>query len=105
MITHGVGLSNFNKIELHNKKTYRKNQPLRFIYVGRISPEKNIEFLVNVFKSLPYELILVGDGSLKKQLEEKRYNNIKFLGYIENKKLSHELLISDCFILPSLSEP
>ncbi|EOL9003204.1 glycosyltransferase [Cronobacter turicensis] len=105
VITHGVGLSNFNETELLSKKKYRRNQPLRFIYVGRISPEKNIEFIVNVFKSLPYELILIGEGSLKKQLEDERYNNIKFLGYIENKKLSHELLMSDCFILPSLSEP
>lgn len=104
VITHGVGLSNFNKNELLYKKCSRNN-PLRFIYVGRISPEKNIEFIVNIFKSLPYELRLIGDGSLKKELESEKYSNIKFLGYIGNKKISNELLISDCFILPSLSEP
>lgn len=104
VITHGVGLSNFNETELHKKNSLRNN-PLRFIYIGRISPEKNIEFIVNIFKSLPYELILVGDGALKKQLEDDRCKNIRFLGYIENKKLSNELLISDCFVLPSLSEP
>lgn len=105
VITHGVGLSNFKKTSFLNKKEYTINSPLRFIYIGRISPEKNIDFMVNIFKNLPYELILIGDGPLKKQLDNKKYNNIKFLGYIDNKELSKEILKSDCFILPSLSEP
>lgn len=105
VITHGVGLSNFKETSLKIKKEITRNNPLRFIYVGRISPEKNIDFMVNVFKTLPYELVLIGDGPLKKQLDNKKYSNVKFLGYIDNKELSKELLKSDCFILPSLSEP
>ena len=105
VITHGVGISNLKETSFHNKKTCTRNNPLRFIYVGRISSEKNIDFMVKVFKTLPYELILIGDGPLKKQFDDKTYSNIRFLGYIDNKKLSKELLKSDCFILPSLSEP
>lgn len=105
VITHGVGLSNLEKAKGTTKTNFRSNKPLRFIYIGRLSPEKNVEFLADVFKDLPYELVLVGDGELKKQLEDNNYTNIKFLGYIDNKKLSKELLLSDCFILPSLAEP
>lgn len=105
VITHGVGLSNFEKPKENIKTNFTSNNPLRFIYIGRLSPEKNVEFIIDIFKDLPYELVLVGDGELKQQLEDNKYTNIKFLGYIDNHKLAKELLLSHCFILPSLSEP
>lgn len=105
VITHGVGLSNFDIKTAVTKKSIKKNNPLKFIYIGRLSDEKNIGFIVEVFKKLPYELILVGDGELREQLEKNNPSNIKFLGYIDNEKLSEKLALSDCFILPSLSEP
>ena len=77
------------------------DQPV-LLYVGRVAFEKNIEFLLRVFKEvlacIPNALLLiVGEGpalgSLQKLAEELRVNNsVKFIGYLDR---DTELL--DCY--------
>ncbi len=76
-----------------------------FIYVGRISDEKGIVELVDVFRSLPYlHLVVVGDGPLLSKLKSLKTPNIKFLGYISSDK-KYELLSKALFcIIPSKIE-
>ncbi len=54
-----------------------------YVYVGRLSPEKGVETLLNVASKLPYTLKLAGDGPLKQQLEQQyaQHDNIEFLGH------------------------
>jgi len=105
VITHGVGLSNFEGKGKNRNPEREEVNTRRFIYVGRISEEKNVALLVDAFKHVPYQLVLVGDGDLKSELELKATENVKFVGYIDNLKLEAMFTSSDCFILPSLSEP
>lgn len=105
VVTHGVGLSSFVHRDRPATLKRKRNEPLRFIYIGRLSPEKNVEFMMDAFKNVPYELLLIGDGVLRKQLEIHQRENIKFLGYINNEEVLNILASGDCFILPSLSEP
>jgi glycosyltransferase involved in cell wall biosynthesis len=100
-VTHGVGIANtppFTRVE----RTYKK----RFLFVGRISPEKNISLLLDVFQSLPeYTLTVVGDGAQKHELRQRASSNVLFLDHIANTALSDLFLKHDILILPSLREP
>ena len=100
-ITKGVGIINKPKITIKGK-TYKR----KFLYVGRISRVKNLEILIEVFNNLPdYQLSLIGNGSDIEYLKKKSYENINFLGAIDNKKLKTHFQKNDIFILPSISEP
>lgn len=105
IVTHGVGITNYQKKQNNNKKIYCDKQHFKFIYIGRLSQEKNIEMLIDVFSVLPYELTIIGDGDLKSMLENKATKNIKFEGYVENRNIISFLENHNCFILPSVSEP
>lgn len=80
-----------------------------FIHVGRLHESKNHLFLLDVFKEIiniypNSTLLIVGDGPLKKEIDEK----IKFLSLSDHVKMlgirndiSTLLQISDCFLFPS----
>jgi glycosyltransferase involved in cell wall biosynthesis len=100
--TKGVGIFNIVPQPPYTPKKEVKN----YIYVGRFSPEKNIEYLIATFNSLPeFTLNLIGYGPEEKYLKTIAKENINFLGSISNEKLYIEYQKNDVFILPSLSEP
>lgn len=100
-ITSGVGL--INKPSFHEVK---KDYSRRFLYIGRLSQEKNLELLISVFNKLPeFNLTIIGTGPLELSLIKSANNNIEFLGHIENTRLPMFYLNHDYFILPSLKEP
>jgi glycosyltransferase involved in cell wall biosynthesis len=99
-ITQGVGLINKpdRKITIHKYKR-------RFLFLGRLSKEKNLDFLITVFNSLPeYHLTIVGKGYLKEKLMTISKGNIEFFDHIENSKISDLFSNNDFLILPSISE-
>lgn len=99
--TKGVGIFNYKKINIERDIKEVK----KFLYVGRLSPEKNLEQIIRVFNNMPnLQLNIVGYGPLEKKLKEQSNNNINFLGKIDNEKLSEVYQKNDVFILPSKSE-
>lgn len=105
-ITHGVGLP---KIPRSDKQTsFVKDitaSNLRYLFVGRLSPEKNITYMINMFKKSGRHLTIVGDGPLRKFVESQCGENITYLGHVDNSMLYKVYNAHDCFILPSISEP
>lgn len=81
-------------------------------HVGRFNEQKNHRFLIEVFaeyiKIYPNsKLILMGDGPLKKQIEQQLKNKgisekVLFLGQVSD--VNQKLMMLDAFILPSLFE-
>lgn len=103
-ITGSVGI--FDKRHSRSKpKTLVNGQRCRFLYVGRLVPVKNVNLLVDCFNRNGLPLTIVGDGILRKQLEDKSNDNISFLGFVNNDELYRIYQSHDVFILPSLSEP
>lgn len=102
IVTKGVGL--FNMVE---KPEFRLPRFIEnFVYVGRLSPEKNLDLLINVFNELPqYNLNIIGFGPLEHELKSMAKRNIIFYGAVENKELPVHYSHNDVFILPSISEP
>ncbi len=100
MITKGVGI--INKPNLSNiKREYKK----KFIYVGRLSKEKNVELLVDLFNDLKeYSLTIIGIGPLESSLKSKARENIIFKGQINNQELKQHFDESNILMLTSVSE-
>ena len=99
-ITKGVGIINkpkFDSLKRHYKK--------RFLFVGRLSKEKNIELLVEIFNDLKeFTLTIVGTGPLEEKLKGKAKENIIFEGQVANQELKEKFEKNDLLILPSISE-
>ncbi|MER2520295.1 MAG: glycosyltransferase [Bdellovibrionales bacterium] len=87
----------------------------RFLYVGRLAPEKNLDRLLEAFASIKMRmpqavLIIVGSGNLKEPLAEKARNlglapDEIFVGSKTGADLFAEYAKATCLVLPSLSEP
>ncbi len=83
---------------------------LKFLYVGRLSREKNLELLADAFISLTdaglaSNLILVGDGPYRKELEEKLKDYpVLFTGFLSGEELSQAYASSDVFVFPSTTD-
>lgn len=81
---------------------------LVFCAVGRLSPVKNHSFLLRVLKKLVEKkqdchLLLVGDGQLRKELEEQAQGlPVTFVGLTD--RVEDYLNASDVFVMPSLFE-
>jgi glycosyltransferase involved in cell wall biosynthesis len=74
----------------------------RIIYVGRFSQEKNLLGLLEAIGGLDVELIMIGDGLQRQQLEERATSygiNVRFLGNRPHYELPKFLNQADLFVL------
>jgi glycosyltransferase involved in cell wall biosynthesis len=89
---------------------YQINDGLKLLYVGRVSKEKNLELLCQVFKTLirsrsDLHLIIVGDGPyLEEMREEMAGTPCVFTGYIEGEDLAAVYASCDLFVFPSTTD-
>lgn len=98
--TGSVGI--FNK---GRRNKHINNDPLRYIFVGRLIDVKNVMWLVNQFNKNGRLLTIVGKGELESQLRGSACDNISFVGFIDNEILGEIYQQHDVFILPSKYEP
>ena len=78
-----------------------------FLCVGRISPEKNFEFLSILLERIPKEtfLCVIGDGPYRYALEPIfPSDRVYFLGYLAGEELACAYASADYFIYASVSE-
>ena len=74
-----------------------------YIYVGRLSQEKGVITLINVAKTLPYKLKVVGGGPLEGQLKNlcAESNNIEFVGHQDAITVARLLASAKFAVVPS----
>lgn len=103
-ITQGVGIINYPNLK--SLRSYNK-YPTKFLFVGRLEESKGIHILHEVFKQLAdqFSLSIIGSGSLNTLISCSKQKNIKYLGYVENEKLSKFYQTHDMLIVPSIEEP
>lgn len=78
-----------------------------FLCVGRISPEKNFEFLSLVLDRIPSQtfLCIIGDGPYRNSLEPIfPKDRVHFFGYLGGEELASAYASADYFIYASVSE-
>lgn len=100
-----------NQNTLHTRFKPNKN----FLYVGRLSEEKNIFLLLNAYNTISkenntWDLTLLGDGPQKEIIKQYIIENnledrIYLVGFVQQVEIVNYYLNSDVFILPSKSEP
>ncbi|MCS6999127.1 MAG: glycosyltransferase [Aquificaceae bacterium] len=82
----------------------------RLLYVGRLSPEKNISFLLEFFQHLDptlFHLVVVGDGPMRRKVEKftQKLSNITYLGYVQKEEELAEVYAScDVYVSASTGE-
>ena len=115
MLQNAIDISKY-ECDVQRRKELRKMLGVEgktvFIHVGRLHPSKNHSFLIDVFSDIVKQdngatLLLVGDGELKGQIEQKIHekgldDKIALLG--ARNDVPELLMASDCFLFPSLWE-
>lgn len=97
-------IENFLTIPLQHKKNL--SSPLKLLFVGRLSPEKGCNILIEALKHFPQEkfhVSILGDGTERNELENlARGMNISFLGF--QKEVGLHMAEHDVLVMPSFRE-
>ncbi|MDO4598628.1 MAG: glycosyltransferase family 1 protein [[Ruminococcus] gnavus] len=113
IIHNGINLEKYQftqKIRDTVRKQYHLENSLVIGHVGRFSPEKNHKKLLNIYKAAlqkqqNVKLVLVGDGVLKREIEEqaqKENLDVLFVGL--SQVVEQWLQAMDVMVFPSLFE-
>ncbi|GAC1369428.1 MAG: glycosyltransferase family 1 protein [Aquirhabdus sp.] len=113
VVSRGVNIQQFNPS--HRSQPLRQSwgageQTTVLLYVGRLSPEKNIDLVIAAYRELQAEqsfravrLVLVGDGPERTRLE-KLGSDIIFAGMQTGEMLSQYYASADVFVFASQVE-
>lgn len=79
------------------------NESDYFCYIGRLSPEKGVNTLVEAAAQTGIKLKLAGDGPLKEELQQNysSHTNIEFLGHLQADKVIELLSLAKASVMPS----
>lgn len=96
--------------EAHRRNVPRKQDhyPHRFLFVGRFEPIKGLDILLKGWQALSgrkrdWELHLIGNGSLKAELQAAP--GVVTKDFMLPERLAEEVGDAGCFVLPSRGEP
>jgi len=115
VIPSGVDIDKFRKQQkgyLRKKLSIENGKIL--LYVGRLEKEKSVDFLIKAFK-LTHDkdpqanLVLVGDGKMKKSLEQEAQalgirENVYFTGLISYREMNKVYADAEIFVFASTTE-
>lgn len=75
-----------------------------FLFVGRLSEEKGIDFLLDTFKNSRYDLVIAGNGPLKSKVLEAcaHHSNIRFDGNLDKEKVKEAMSLCTALIFSSI---
>jgi glycosyltransferase involved in cell wall biosynthesis len=116
VIPHGLDLDKFQEIDqiISRQDLGFTNQDVICIYVGRLSPEKNLSFLLQAFQTVlktnpATRLLLVGDGPERKSLETQLkelgiFHHVLITGLVSHDDVPQYLSLGDIFVTPSPAE-
>jgi glycosyltransferase involved in cell wall biosynthesis len=108
----GIDIERFHPSKRNGylKEHYQIKEIIKLLYVGRVSKEKNLHLLVDVFKTLVetaknIHLVVVGDGPYLEEMKEQLQGMpCTFTGYLEGEELSFVYASSDIFVFPSTTD-
>ena len=75
------------------------------LYVGRLSPEKGVELLMEAWRELgdgPLELVVVGDGPLRERLARRPAARLRLVGQLPAAEVRRQMLAARALVLPSV---
>ena len=104
------------KVEEARERTNESGRPeAAFLYVGRLSREKNLVRLLEAYREYHlarprgWNLVMVGDGpqrdELQRRAQQMELDRVRWLGYRQIDELPSYYAQCDALVLPSVSEP
>lgn len=96
-----------NKIHYKKKKSILNKEKITFLYLGRLEKNKGISNMLEAFKQINNNEILLhiaGKGSEEELVNEycESDKRIKYIGFLKEEELSIELMNCDILIIPSI---
>jgi glycosyltransferase involved in cell wall biosynthesis len=93
------------------KTEYKLHGRRIILFVGRLSDEKGLIYLLQAYKQVPVELnaslLLVGEGkqrdALAQYVEDNNFEHVHFIGYVPYEELAAYYTLADVFVLPSVT--
>ena len=82
----------------------RPHDGCRFLSVGRLDPEKGLDVLLDAFREVPGELVVVGAGTVEDALRRSAPPRVEFTGPLGRDEVVARYAKADVFVLPSRSE-
>jgi len=106
ILSNGVDTSHFKKINANSFKSELNLWGKVIGYCGRIGYEKRIGDLINLAPAFDGTILIAGSGPHVEHYKKMAsiYKNIRFLGFIQRKKLPEFYSALDFFIFPSVVE-
>jgi len=75
-----------------------------YLAVGRFTPYKKFNLIVDAFNELPYKIKIVGTGVQEKELKAKAKSNIEFLGFVPENELKDLYANAKALIFPQVED-
>lgn len=75
-----------------------------YLAVGRFTPYKKFDLIIDAFNELPYKLKVIGTGKQEKELKARAGSNIEFLGRVSEKKLQELYSGAKALIFPQVED-
>ncbi len=105
----GVDINAFNPGKRDNDFRKRINEKIILLFAGRLTPEKNIQFLIDAFLELRQKhenihLFIAGDGELRETIKQKLGNDVTAPGFLFGEDLYKAFASSDIFVFPSITD-
>jgi 1,2-diacylglycerol 3-alpha-glucosyltransferase len=116
VISNGIDLARFHASDFLREALlhkYNLKEKPTLLSVGRLDPEKNIQFLIEtlplVIDMLDMQLIIVGTGKESRHLKKlvrKRHldQHVIFTDYLPSEYLPAMYRFADCFVMPGTAE-
>lgn len=112
LLPRGVDASFFHPAKRDGRFWHRFgiNGSFKFLYVGRVSREKNLDSLCEAFLAFlatgrSAQLVIVGDGPCLKELARRyRHPEVLFTGFLHGEDLARAYAGSDVFVFPSTTD-
>jgi glycosyltransferase involved in cell wall biosynthesis len=96
----------FASPEMRSRLSQGNPESPLLLYVGRLSPEKEIDRIKPILQTIPEaRLALVGDGPYRQELEQHfASTHTHFVGYLQGQALAAAFASADAFVFPSRTE-
>jgi glycosyltransferase involved in cell wall biosynthesis len=75
-----------------------------YLAVGRLTPYKRFDLIIDAFNELRFPLKIVGTGVAYKKLVQRANSNIEFLGRVDDKKLAELYSNAKALIFPQVED-
>ena len=109
VIPYGIDPSKFEETEPITVNNIQRNYGPRIVLaIGRLVPFKGFEILIRAMQKVRGNLLLIGEGPLRKHLEGVAREcgisgRVFFMGKIDNAQIANYLSAADVFSMPSIS--